>query len=95
MTGDTISTNTSRKSSIGILSIESVANDTEDNTCRKSNVGSFSRISLDNDTEENILQGTTKLNIFFLTLSVSIKMIYFAIFCDNFLFNDECLVEFI
>ena len=65
MTGDTISTNTSRKSSIGIFSIESVANDTEENTCRKSNVGSFSSISLDNDTEENILQGTIKLNIIF------------------------------
>ena len=65
MTVDTISTNTSRKSSIGIVSIESVANDTDENTSRKSNVGSFSRISLDNDTEENILQGTIKLNIIF------------------------------
>ena len=91
MTHDTISTNTSRKSSIGIVSVVSV----EENTCRKSNLGSFSRISLDNDTEEDILQGTIKLNIFFLPLSVSTKMTFSTIFCDNFLPNDECLFEFI
>ena len=66
MTDDTISTNTSRRSSIGIFSIETVGNDNEENTCRKSNVGSFSRISLDNDTEEDILQGTIKLNTYIL-----------------------------
>ena len=95
MTNDTISTNTSRKSSIGIFSVVSVANDTEENTCRNSNLESFSRISLDNDTEEDILQGTIKLNIFFLPLSVSTKMTFSTIFCDNFLPNDECLFEFI
>ena len=92
MTSETISTNTSRKSSVGSFSIESVGNDTEENTCRKSNVGSFSIISFNNDAEQDILQGTIKLNIFFLPFSVSTKMTFSTIFCDNFLPNDECLV---
>ena len=85
MTGDTISTNTSRKSSIGIFSIESVGDDTEENTCRKSNAGRFSRISLDNDTEEEILQGTIKPNISFLHLSVLLKWHFLQYFVTIFL----------
>ena len=58
MNEDTISTNTSRKSSIGTLSIVSIANDKEENTCRKESIQSFSNISLSNNIGEDKLQGT-------------------------------------
>ena len=58
MNGDTISTNTSRKSSIGSLSIVSIANHTEENTCRKASIQSLSNISLANNIGEDKLQGT-------------------------------------
>ena len=72
--GDTMSTNTSRKSSIGSLSnvvkenairkssigmfsIVSIADDTKEYTCRKSSIGSLSNVSLANNKEDT-LQGT-------------------------------------
>ena len=110
MNGDTMSTNTSRKSSIGSfsnvvkenairkssignLSIASIADDTKEYTCRKSSIGSLSNVSLANN-KEDILEGTYA-KCYFLPLSVSCLMSFLTIFCENFLLNDECLVEFI
>ena len=102
MTDEIISTNTSRRSSIGIFSIETAENqmlEISTNTSRRSSIGSFSRILLDNDTEEDILQGTIKLNTYTYSFYpfhfLLFKIIFSTIFCDNFLPNDECLVEFI
>ena len=50
--GDTMSTNTSRKSSIG-----SVSNVVKENAIRKSSIGSLSNVSLANNKEDT-LQGT-------------------------------------
>ena len=48
MNGDTISTNTSRKSSIG-----SFSNVVKENAIRKSSIGIFSIVSIADDTKEN------------------------------------------
>ena len=63
------------------------------NTSRKFSIGSFSNVSLANN-KEDILEGTYA-KCYFLLLSVSCLMSLLTIFCDNFLLNDECLVEFI
>ena len=74
MNGETISTNTSRKSSIGSLSIVSIADHTEENTCRKASIQSFSNISLANNIGEDNLQGIYYDKCHFLVLSISTLM---------------------
>ena len=83
MNGETISTNTSRKSSIGSLSIVSIADHTEENTCRKASIQSFSNISLANSIGEDKLQGIYA-KCHFLVLSISTLMSFLQYFVKIF-----------
>ena len=77
--------NETRRSSIGIFSIVSIADDINEYTCRKSSIGSLSIVPLANN-KEDILQGTyAKCYIFTLfckLFNVPFLQYLVAIFCS-------------